>query len=203
MITRASADYSSKWSHLSSGLEQLRRTNQSRRRKRSFVWLRESLESRRSNFIRGKTPARSSARSSFHKHIYRHLDALQWRFNLANAFRSGPQASVLLSPSVVWLDSDSSFPSFSVFLAGAGSWTFSIARPSLVKLEIYVCEVKKQYFFFFSFFFEWIVRPDPSAYFCWMHRWDLIRRIFLEYLWARLSFRGSVLFGTLSFLRVA
>lgn len=154
MITRASADYSSKWSHLSSGLEQLRRTNQSRRRKRSFVWLRESLESRRSNFIQGKTPARSSTRSSFHKHIYRHLDALQWRFNLANAFRSGPQASVLLSPSVVWLDSDSSFPSFSAFLAGAGSRTFSIARPSLVKLEIYVCEVKKQYFFFFFFFFS-------------------------------------------------
>lgn len=147
MITRASADYSSKWSHLSSGLEQLRRTNQSRRRKRSFVWLRESLESRRSNFIRGKTPARSSARSSFHKHIYRHLDALQWRFNLANAFRSDPQASVPLSPSVVWLDSDSSFPSF---------WLEPVrelfsSRDQASSNWRYVCEVKKQYFFFFFF----------------------------------------------------
>lgn len=196
MITRASADYSSKWSHLSSGLEQLRRTNQSRRRKRSFVWLRESLESRRSNFIRGKTPARSSARSSFHKHIYRHLDALQWRFNLANAFRSGPQASVLLSPSVVWLDSDSSFPSF---------WLEPVrelfpSRDQASSNWRYVCEVKKQYFFFFFLVNR---STGPLGTFSLNAPMGFNKAHFLEYLRARLSFRGSVLFGKLGFLRVA
>ena len=120
-----------------------------RRTFRSFVcvWPRERArvwESRRSNFIRERLPraadsfVRSSARSSFHKHIYRQLDALQWRFNLANAFRvrSGARGLFLLllllslslslslsrACSVSSFNSDSlQLPSLSAFSAGVGS----------------------------------------------------------------------------------
>lgn len=60
-------------------------TEKGGRRERSFVWL-ESGIAQIQFHRRERDPVRSSARSSFHKHIYRRLDALQWRFNLANAF---------------------------------------------------------------------------------------------------------------------
>lgn len=74
-------------------------TEKGGRRERSFVWL-ESGIAQIQFHRRERDPVRSSARSSFHKHIYRRLDALQWRFNLANAFCALWPAGLSLSLSL-------------------------------------------------------------------------------------------------------
>lgn len=96
----SSPDYSSEWSHLSSGSSTEWGRNRKGWKARTFVCL--ARERNRADPIssEGEGSRRSSARSSFHKHIYRRLDALQWRFNLANAFCALWPAGLSLSLSL-------------------------------------------------------------------------------------------------------
>ena len=103
-------------------------------------------------------------RSSFHKHIYRQLDALQWRFNLANAFRvrsGSPGASPPLSLSLA-LSPPRLTPIRSNFLLFL---CFSARVANFFHRESLVASSK-------SYFWEWIVvRPDPAAQSRWMRRY--------------------------------
>lgn len=133
-------------------------------------------ESRRSNFIGGRG-ARSSARSSFHKHIYRRLDALQWRFNLANAFcalwPAGLSLSLFLSfyPLPISLATDSLVSSLSLSFWRKpvdGANFFHREQPGLVKVDPF--QVKKQIFFFGNeSLFHWTFF-GTSFFFCLIYR---------------------------------
>lgn len=139
-------------------------TEKGGRRERSFVWL-ESGIAQIQFHRRERDPVRSSARSSFHKHIYRRLDALQWRFNLANAFCALWPAGLSLSfsLSIRYLSSlafaaDSLVSSLSLSFWRKpvdGANFFHREQPGLVKVDPF--QVKKPIFFFF--FWKWIVVP--------------------------------------------
>lgn len=135
-------------------------TEKGGRRERSFVWL-ESGIAQIQFHRRERDPVRSSARSSFHKHIYRRLDALQWRFNLANAFCALWPAGLSLSfylflsfyplpilPRVRrWF---ARFFSFSVFLTEAGWWSELFpSRATRSRQSRSVSSQKTDFFFFF------------------------------------------------------
>lgn len=114
-------------------------------------------ESRRSNFIGGRG-ARSSARSSFHKHIYRRLDALQWRFNLANAFcalwPAGLSLSLSFSLSIRYLSPLPLIRSFLLFLclfdgSRLMERTFSIESNQVSSKSIRF-KSKNRFFFFWK-----------------------------------------------------
>lgn len=134
-------------------------TEKGGRRERSFVWL-ESGIAQIQFHRRERDPVRSSARSSFHKHIYRRLDALQWRFNLANAFCALWPAGLSLSfylflsfyplpilPRVRrWF---ARFFSFSVFLTEAGWWSELFpSRATRSRQSRSVSSQKTDFFFF-------------------------------------------------------
>lgn len=131
-------------------------TEKGGRRERSFVWL-ESGIAQIQFHRRERDPVRSSARSSFHKHIYRRLDALQWRFNLANAFCALWPAGLSLFLSFYplpilpcvrrWF---ARFFSFSVFLTEAGWWSELFpSRATRSRQSRSVSSQKTDFFFFF------------------------------------------------------
>lgn len=137
-------------------------TEKGGRRERSFVWL-ESGIAQIQFHRRERDPVRSSARSSFHKHIYRRLDALQWRFNLANAFCALWPAGLSLFLSFYplpilpcvrrWF---ARFFSFSVFLTEAGWWSELFpSRATRSRQSRSVSSQKTDFFFFW----KWIVVP--------------------------------------------
>ena len=139
-------------------------TEKGGRRERSFVWL-ESGIAQIQFHRRERDPVRSSARSSFHKHIYRRLDALQWRFNLANAFCALWPAGLSfylylflsfyplpILPCVRrWF---ARFFSFSVFLTEAGWWSELFPSRATRSRQSRSVSSQKTDFFFFFFFLE-------------------------------------------------
>lgn len=159
----SSPDYSSEWSHLSSGSSTEWGRNRKGWKARTFVCL--ARERNRADPIssEGEGSRRSSARSSFHKHIYRRLDALQWRFNLANAFCALWPAGLSLFLSFYplpilpcvrrWF---ARFFSFSVFLTEAGWWSELFpSRATRSRQSRSVSSQKTDFFFFW----KWIVVP--------------------------------------------
>lgn len=124
MITRAPPDYSSEWSHLSS--------------ERVVVGENVRLSGC------GIAQIQFHRRGAFHKHIYRRLDALQWRFNLANAFCALWPAGLSLSRSLV------SSLSLSFWRKPVDGANFSHSR-ARSRQSRSVSSRKNRYFFFFFF----------------------------------------------------